>query len=91
MGPPLLVCPVLRCHCCPVLCLVYILGILHGSSRIPIGLLWDSNLADDDDNAAVAVDVAAAVSDDADDDDDDDDNGHDGDGHQCHPQVIHIT
>ena len=33
-----------------------------------------------------AVDVAAADSDDA----DDDDNGHDGDDHQCHPQVIHI-
>ena len=68
--------------------LFYIIGILHGSSRIPIGLLWDSNLVDDDDYAAVAVDVADAVSDDA---DDDDDNGHDGDDHQCHPQVIHIT
>ena len=89
MGPPLLVCPVLRCHCCPVLCLVYIIGILHGSSRIPIGLLWDSNLVDDDDNV-VAFDVAAVVSDDAD-VDDDDDNGHDGDDYQCHPQVINIT
>ena len=88
MGPPLLVCPVLRCHCCPVLCLVYIIGILHGSSRIPIGLLWDSHVVDDDDNVVVAVDVAAAVSDDA---DDDDDNGHDGDDHHCHLQVIQIT
>jgi hypothetical protein len=61
------------------------IGILHGSYRIPIGLLWDSHLVDDDDNAAVALDVAAAVSDDADDD------GHDGDDHHCHPQVIHIT
>ena len=33
---------------------------MHGSSRIPIGLLWDPHLVDDDDNAAVAVDVAAA-------------------------------
>jgi len=68
--------------------LFYIIGMLHGFSRIPIGLLWDSHLVDDDDNVVVAVDVAAADSDDA---DDDDDNGHDGDDHQCHPQVIHIT
>ena len=61
--------------------------LLYASSRIPIVLLWDSNLVDANDNAAVAVDVAAAVSVYA----DDDDNGHDGDDHQCHPQVIHIT
>ena len=72
MGPPLLVCPVLRCHCSPVLCLVYIIGILHGSYRIPIWLLWDSHLFDDDANVVVVVDVAGVDSDDA----DDDDNGH---------------
>ena len=88
MRPPLLVCPVLRCHCCPVMCLVYIVGILHGTYRILIGLLWDSHLVDDDDNVAVVVDVAAVGSDDA---HDDDDNGHDGDDHQCHHQVIHMT
>ena len=44
-------------------------------------------MVDDDDNVVVAVDVGAADSDDA---DDDDDNGHDGDDHQCRPQVIQI-
>ena len=79
-------CPALSLLSSPVSCF-FMIGILHGSSRIPIGLLWDSHLVDDNDNAAVAVDVAAADSYDA----DDDDNGHDGDDHQCHPQVMHIT
>ena len=81
-------CPALSLLSSPVSCF-YMIGRLHGSSRIPIGLLWDSHLVDDDDNVVVAVDVVAAADSDA--ADDDDDNGHDGDDHQRHPQVIHIT
>ena len=83
MGLVYCVWPVMIVHCCPARLLVYIIGILHGSSWIRVGLLCDSPWFDDDDNAAVAVDVADAVP-------DDDDNGHGGD-HHCHPQVIHIT
>ena len=81
LRPPLLVCPVVRCHCCPVLVSYYIFAYF----REPLGFLMDPLEVDDDDDNddVVAADVAAAVS------DDDDDNGH-GDDHHHHPPVIHI-